>query len=99
MKLLGREFVTDYQPLLLALRAAADGQENALIDFPGFEIAVVNALRDVDKQRTHAVLITYRCFRVQAWAEDKFDVEPSKTYRVMPRNVAVHSLEQVSPLT
>lgn len=91
-QLLGREFQTDDRQLFLLL---ATEQDQLTKLYPGFQIAVVQAMRMLDEKRLQSNLITFFNYRVQAWALG-FDADPTPPIRVVPTNVSMDPAGPVS---
>lgn len=87
---LGRRFITDYEPLEIALKdLQTDKMDVKTFErlFPGWHNAVVECLKELDNRNLRAGTIVYFNFRLQAWAANGFDAEPSSTRRVIPFGV------------
>lgn len=80
--LLGYTFQTDNVELYTSLALDDDRELNRR--FPTFRIEVVNALKLMGSKRLRSERITYFNYRLQVWAESKFDADPTPPIRIIP---------------
>lgn len=84
-KLLGRDLYTDNYDLLKAIDLEITGERYAIGRmFPGFSIALVQSLQLMESKRLSAETITYFNFRLQVWAREGFDADPTPPVRIVP---------------
>ena len=89
--LLGCKLITDWKPLEELLEVikkdhAAEFQFEE--KFPGMLSAAFHGMRYLSEKQLKADKITYLNFRVQVWASDHYDADPSTPVRILPANTS-----------
>lgn len=83
---IGRHLLTDYPPLIEALKADRTGD---LLEkkFPGFRVAAISSMKMLEVKRLRSEKITYFNFRLQVWAPEGFDADPTPPVRILPAEI------------
>lgn len=81
-KLYGRDLITDNKDLHEILTSEILEGENGIAhrlerEFPDLQREAVTALKELDVKQVRSTLIVYMNHRLQAWAGQQYDVDPS----------------------